>query len=136
MNFNEQSSSVSSLIYKFEEKITFFTEKPVISLLIIGIISLSIRLLFFESETLIRQDANAYFWYAMDMSILNYFPYSIHANDGWPKALSGIFAIFNFDNYLDYTIIQRVTTITISVLTIIPVYYLCRKFFQPSYSLV
>jgi hypothetical protein len=136
MNFNEQPSRISLLIYKFEEKITFFTEKPFISLFIIGIISLSIRLLFFEPDVPIKQDANAYFWYAMDMSILNYFPYSAHANDGWPMALSGVFSIFNFNNYLDYTILQRVTTIIISVLTIIPVYYFCRKFFLPSYSLV
>ena len=135
MNFNDRTM-ISSLIYKIEEKITFFIDKPVISLLIIGSISLAIRLLFFDSEISIRQDANAYFWYAMDMSILNYFPSSAHANDGWPMALSGIFYIFNFNNYLDYTILQRITTIIISTLTIIPVYYLCKKFFQPSYSLM
>lgn len=136
MNFNEKSSKISSIIYRIEEKIDFFTHRTFISLLIIGMISLLIRLLIFDSEIPIRQDANAYFWYAMDMSILNYFPYSAHANDGWPMVLSVVFSIFNFNNYLDYTIIQRLTTVIISVLTIIPVYYFCRKFFQPMYSLV
>ena len=136
MNFNTKYSIIYSLIYKIENRISFFTKKPAISLLIIGIIGLGIRLSFFESEIPIRQDANAYFWYAIDMSILNYFPPSAHANDGWPMILSGVFSIFNFNNYLDYTILQRITTIIISVLTIIPVYYLCRKFFQPIYSLV
>jgi len=136
MNFNERQSRMSLLIYKFEEKLTFFTKKPIISLLILGIVSLSIRLLFFDPEIPIRQDANGYFWYAMDMSILNYFPYTLHANDGWPITLSLIFNVFDFNNYLDYTIIQRITTIVISVLTIIPVYYFCRKFFQTSYSLI
>ncbi len=134
-NVNNRSR-MSSLIYKVEEKISFFIDNPIISLFIIGIIALGTRVLFFEPEILIRQDANAYFWYAMDMSILNYFPVSAHANDGWPMALSGIFSIFSFNTYLDYTILQRVTTILISVVTIIPIYYLCRKFFQPSYALV
>ena len=135
MSFNDRTR-ISSVTYKIEEKITFFTENPIVSLFIIGIIALSIRLLLFETELPIRQDANAYFWYAMDMSILNYFPISAHANDGWPMVLSGVFSIFNFNTYLDYTILQRITTILISVVTIIPVYYLCRKFFQPSYALV
>ena len=135
MSVNDRTK-ISSLIYKVEEKISFFTDNPVISLFIIGVIALGTRLLFFEPEIPIRQDANAYFWYAMDMSILNYFPISAHANDGWPMVLSGVFSIFNFNTYLDYTILQRITTILISVVTIIPVYYLCRKFFQPSYALV
>ena len=134
-NVNNRSR-MSSLIYKVEEKISFFIDNPIISLFIIGIIALGTRLLFFEPEIPIRQDANAYFWYAMDMSILNYFPVSAHANDGWPMALSGIFSIFSFNTYLDYTILQRVTTILISVVTIIPIYYLCRRFFDRSFAIV
>ena len=74
--YSSVSGVISSIIYKIEEKIGYFTKKSFISLLIIGVISLSIRLLFFEPDIPIRQDANAYFWYAMDMSILDYFPYS------------------------------------------------------------
>ncbi len=136
MSFKEENSTLSSLIYKLEDKIGFFAEKPIIALLIIGIVALSIRLSFLEVELPIRQDANAYFWYAMDMSILDHLPFSHHANDGWSMALSFVFSAFNFNNYLDYTIVQRVTTIIISVLTIIPVYYFCKKFFHSSYSLV
>lgn len=135
MSVNDRTR-IYSLIYKIEEKISFFTDNPVISLFVIGVIALGIRVLFFEPEIPIRQDANAYFWYAMDMSILKYFPVSAHANDGWPMVLSGIFSIFNFSTYLDYTILQRITTMIISVVTIIPIYYLARKIFQPSYALV
>ena len=136
MKFNEHSSIFSSMIYKIEEKIGFFTERPFISLLIIGIISLSIRLLFFEPEIPIRQDANAYFEYAMDMSILKNIPYSEHANDGWPMFLSIFFGIFNFNSYQDYAILQRIVSIVISTLTIIPIYFLCRRFFGRSFSVV
>lgn len=136
MRFKEENSTLSSLIYKLEDRISFFVEKPIIALLIIGIIALLIRLSFLEVELPIRQDAHAYFWYAMDMSILNHLPFSHHANDGWSMVLSFVFSAFNFNSYLDYTIVQRVTTIIISVLTIIPVYYFCKKFFHSNYSIV
>ena len=136
MTSKETNPILSSLIYKFEDRISFFVEKPIISLSIIGIVSLLIRLVFLETELPIRQDANAYFWYAMDMSILNHLPVSHHANDGWSIVLSFIFSIFNFNNYSDYANIQRVATIVISVLTIIPLYYFCKKFFNSTYSIV
>ena len=136
MVINENTSKFAFLICKTEEKISFFPNNPIISLVIIGIISIAMRLLFFDPELPIRQDANSYFWYAIDMSILKSLPNSPHANDGWPMVLSTVFSIFNFNNYLDYTIIQRLTTIVISVLTIIPVYYLSRRFFSPSYSIL
>ena len=93
MTSKETNPILSSLIYKFEDRISFFVEKPIISLSIIGIVSLLIRLVFLETELPIRQDANAYFWYAMDMSILNHLPVSHHANDGWSIVLSFIFSI-------------------------------------------
>ena len=136
MNVDKQSSTISLIIYKIDEKIRFFIERPFISLLIIGIISLSIRLLFFEPEIPIRQDANGYFEYAMDMSILKNIPYSAHANDGWPMFLSIFFGIFNFNSYQDFATLQRIVSIVISVLTIIPIYFLCRRFFDRSFSIV
>ena len=135
MSFNDKNM-ISSLIYKIEEKINFFIDYPIISLFIIGIISLSIRLLFFEPEIPIRQDANGYFEYAMDMSILKNIPYSAHANDGWPMFLSIFFGIFNFDNYQDFATLQRIVSIVISTLTIIPIYFLCRRFFDKSFAIV
>ena len=136
MSVDKQSSMIFLIMCKIDEKIRFFTERPFISLLIIGIISLSIRLLFFEPEFLIRQDANAYFDYAMDMSILKNIPYSAHANDGWPMFLSIFFGVFNFNSYQDFATLQRIVSIVISTLTIIPIYFLCRKFFDRSFSIV
>lgn len=136
MESNNLKSNDESIVYKIESKLNLFTKLPVIPLIIIGIIALSIRLLFFEPEIPIRQDATAYFWYAIDMSILHRFPVSVHANDGWPIFLSLFFSVFNFESYLEYTILQRMVTIIISVITIIPMYYLCRRFFEPIYSIV
>ena len=50
--------------------------------------------------------------------------------------LSIFFSIANYNNYLDFAILQRVITIIFSIATIIPLYLLCRKFFEPTYSLV
>ena len=92
MVINENTSKFAFLICKTEEKISFFPNNPIISLVIIGIISIAMRLLFFDPELPIRQDANSYFWYAIDMSILKSLPYSPHANDGWPMVLSTVFS--------------------------------------------
>jgi 4-amino-4-deoxy-L-arabinose transferase-like glycosyltransferase len=133
---SEKNNQCANLINKIESNLYIFTKFPIIGLLVISIIAIFIRLLFLDTELPIRQDANAYFWYAMDMSILNQFPSSGHTNDGWSIFLSFFFSIFNFNNYLDYTILQRIITICISVLTIIPIYFLSKKFVDKEYAIL
>lgn len=56
---------------------------------------------------------------------------------GWPVFLSLFFSIFQFDNFMDYMLLQRLVTISISVATIIPIYLLSTRIFESkSYSLV
>ena len=137
MMINTESNAIlSRLIKTVDEKLGFFTNHVLISIVIICAVSFILRLYFFEPEIPIRQDANAYFEYAMDMSILKNIPHSEHANDGWPIFLSVFFGIFNFNNFQDYTILQRIVSIIISSLTIIPVYVLCRRFFDKSFSII
>ena len=133
---SEKNNQCANLINKIESNLYIFTKFPIIGLLVISIIAIFIRLLFLDTELPIRQDANAYFWYAMDMSILNQFPSSGHTNDGWSIFLSFFFSIFNFNNYLDYTILQRIITIVISVITIIPIYFLAKKFVSKEASIL
>lgn len=134
---NTESKTVLPRLMKIaDERLGFFTNHVSVSILIICIVSLILRLTFFEPEAPIRQDANAYFWYAMDMSILKNIPHSYHANDGWSIFLSMFFGIFNFNNYNDYTILQRIISIVISSITVIPVYVLCRRFFDRTFAVV
>jgi hypothetical protein len=109
----------------------------VLSLLIIGIIALSLRLYYFPYDVPLTLDAlNDYFLYANDVSILGHLPTNFSfANNGWPMFLSFFFSIFHFNNYLDYMILQRIVSVVLSVLTIIPVYLLCNKFVSKPYSL-
>ena len=132
----EKEGLCVNFFQKIESKLDFFSKFPFMGLLIIGIIGIFLRFVFLETELPIRQDANAYFWYAIDMSILKQIPYSAHANDGWPMFLSFFFYIFNFDNYLDYTVLQRVITIIISVATIIPIYFLAKKFVKKEFAVL
>jgi len=108
----------------------------ILFLITLGISGLGVRLYFFPYDVPLFSDATGYFWYAIDMSILNQLPpgYSI-VNNGWPSFLSIIFQLTNSDNFLDYHNIQRFVGTIFSVATIIPVYLLCSRYFKKSYSL-
>ena len=106
-------------------------------LIALGISALGIRLYFFPYDVPLFSDATGYFWYAIDMSILNQLPpgHSL-ANNGWPSFLSIIFQLMDSDNFLDYHNVQRFVGTIFSVSTIIPVYVLCSRYFKKSYSLL
>ena len=106
-------------------------------LIALGISALGIRLYFFPYDVPLFSDATGYFWYAMDMSILNQLPpgHSL-VNNGWPSFLSVIFQLMDSDNFLDYHNVQRFVGTIFSVATIVPVYVLCSRYFKKSYSLL
>ena len=114
-----------------------FSRKGVFLCLIpIGIIGLLVRM-YFEPATALTGDATNYFVYAVDTGLKGkisdvYFL----ANSGWSLLLSVLFSITKYDDPLFLMELQRSLSIIISVITIIPVYLLCRRFFNQSYSLV
>ncbi len=121
----------------FEKKLDFLTVHPILSLILIGSISFLFRLYYFPYNVPLILDAFNYFSYATDTSILGHFPLGYHfPNNGWPAFLSIFFSIFHFNNFIDYMTLQRLVSISISVLTIVPVYLLCRRFADKSISLV
>lgn len=119
-----------------ERKITYVINKPVLCLSIIGIVGLLIRIKYFPFEIPIILDASGYFWYAIDTKVLGHFPTAecgwrcTFPNNAWPALLSVFFSLLNSNNFMDYMNLQRVLTISISVLTIIPIYLLCRRFLE------
>ena len=125
-------------------------KNPVICLIVIGLVGLVIRIYSYPYDLPLYQDVSDYFWYAIDMSILGEFPqmapnqvlavppypgYSF-PNNGWPVFLSLFFSLANFENIQVYMDLQRCITITISILTMIPLYFLCNKFFGKYFSLL
>ena len=57
-------------------------------------------------------------------------------NPGWSLFLTPFMSIMSSNNFLDYTNLARVLTLTISTITIFPMYILARKFFTEKYSVV
>ena len=111
----------------------------VILISILVLISIIFRIVVFPFELPIYQDGEVYFWYANDMSILNDFPgweKDRFPNTLWPTLLSGFFSIINSNNFIDYMVLQRILTIGISSITVIPIFFLCKKFVDPRYAVI
>lgn len=112
-------------------------EKPIVLLPIIAAIGFIVRFAYFPFDIPITLDGSGYFWYAIDMSILGHFPENHRfPNNAWPTFLSIFFSIFHFSNFMEYMYLQRLITIVLSVLTIIPVYFLCLRFFEKKIAIL
>lgn len=129
-----------SLMNILDAKFEYFTKNSVFFLIIIGSLGAMVRLSYFPFGIPLTLDGLNYFSYAYEMSQTGYFPVVVYPNNfpnnGWPSFLSLVFSIFYSENLLDYMVIQRSLTIAISVLTMIPVYLLCSRFFEKSYALI
>ena len=106
-------------------------------LLLIGIISYLVRSYYFEPEVFLAFDSLGYFFYAADITVLGHLPenYTL-ANNFWPIFLSLFFSLFQFENTIQYMDLQKNLAMILSTITIIPIYFLARKFVEPKYSIV
>ena len=130
---------------KFENVLPYL-QNSIIILSIIGTIALLLRLNYFPYDIPLVLDSLNYFWYSNDLSITGIFPrvepgvptsqiYHF-PNNGWPIFLSLFFSIFESENFLELMNLQRLVSITISVTTIIPLYFLCKKFFNKKLAIL
>ena len=122
--------------YDIIKQSSFSKKGILLCLLSIGVIGLLVRL-YFEPPTALTGDATNYFVYAADTGLKGklsdvYFL----GNSGWSLLLSAFFSMTKYDDPLFLMELQRSLSIFISVVTIIPVYFLCRRFFNQSYSLI
>lgn len=116
---------------KINSKILIF------SLLIIIITGLILRLNYVGLEVPITLDGLSYFQYAINISQTGGLPNTFTpSNNGWPIFLSIFFSLSEFDGIIQHMQLQKIITIIISSLTVIPVYFLCRKFFERNISLI
>ena len=123
-----------NLVY---EKLFTTSKTTIVILLGIGLAGLFLRLYHFPYDIPVSLDAGGYFWYANDLSLFRQFPeHSLSTNNAWPTFLSFFFSIFHFDNALDYMSLQRYLSVGISILTIIPIYLLCTRFFKKQYAIL
>ena len=115
---------------KIEKKIFLFL--PLIFLVGIGI-----RFYYTPYEIPLSFDGFAgYFLYALDISILKDFPSYSPAQSGWGEFLSLFFMNFHSDDLMDLMNLQRIVSIILSGITVIPIFFICKKFFNSNYSLI
>jgi len=120
-----------------ETKLYNFKNRNIIFLSILIAITISIRFYFLPFEIPFKTDAIDYFSFAFDVSKTQQFPTGIlKTNDGWSLFLSPIFSMIGNSDMMTLINAQRITSIVISSFTIIPVYFLCKKFSSSEYALI
>ncbi len=100
-------------------------------------VGLVLRLVYFPYELPVIVDARNYFLYASDIVALGHLPNSwMPTNNGWPIFLSFWFSIIKLDDPLGYMQIQKILASIISIITVIPIYYICTKFVKQKYAFI
>jgi len=108
-----------------------------ISFLIIFLVGISIRFFYFPNDLPLIIDGFDNFTYATAINYYGYLPIEwTPINNGWPIFLSFWFSIINLENTLEYMQLQRIISIILSSLIMIPVYFLCEQFFDKKIALV
>ena len=126
----------NNLPHTIEEKVNE-NKKYILLLIPVGIVSYLIKMHYFEPEIFLVLDSLGYFFYAADISVLGQLPKNyLQANNLWSIVLSLFFSSFHFENVIQYMDLQKYLSMIFSTITIIPIYFLCRKFFFFFYSIV
>ena len=118
-------------------KISLIFKNPIVLLIGVGLVGFLIRVYYFPWEIPIVLDGLDYFSYAVVTSQEGRLPIGWDlSNNGWPLFLSVFFSISNYNELIEYSNIQRMLTVIISVLTIIPVYFFCLRFVSKYSALI
>ena len=126
----KMSQVINNMAENFYKKNWFF-----LSLILFS--SLCIRFFLIPVEVPIKLDGIDYFSFAVELSKNRVFPYGIlPTNDGWSLFLSPFFSLIGLDNFMNLIYTQRILSVVISTITVIPVYYLCRKYTNSHFSLI
>ncbi len=123
---------------KLQEIKKEFSNKNIVLILTgIALIGIIFRLIFLPFNLPVLYDGLGYFWYGIDMSIVSQFPLGHDlTNNLWPSILGIMFSSMNSENFLDYSNAQRILSSIISVITIIPIFFLCNRFFDKKLALL
>ena len=128
---------MSELIFELNKKMRFFYQNSLLTISSLLVAGLIVRILYADFEIPLSLDSLEYFVYAVDISRIGHLPelYS-PANNGWAIFLGMIFSIIEFDNALNYMQMQKIISIIFSSITIIPIYYLIRQFFDKKFAIL
>ena len=96
-----------------------------------------IRLYYIPFQVPISLDGIDYFVYTVVINKEGYFPTGyLSSNFGWSTFLSPIFSIMGNSEMLELMNVQRMVSCFISVLTAIPIYFICKTFFKRNIAIL
>ena len=111
--------------------------KLIIFFVAIVSVSFLVRFNYIPFNIPIILDGFNYFLVANELAVSGVLPAEYNKpNTGWPLFLSLIFQIVRFENYIDYMNMQRIISVLFSSLTVIPIFYLSKKFFNISLAII
>ena len=120
-----------------KKKIIIFFNNHILVITTIILSSLLLRLYFFPFGVPLVLDSFGYFWYASDISLLGKLPEGyIFANNGWSVFMGSFFSLLKLNSMNSYMELQRIISVIISVLTVIPVYFLCKRFVDYRFAII
>ena len=103
-------------------------KNPIFIISTFAVIGILLRLYYFPYEIPFSYDMLDYFAYALSESRIGGFPENVVLiNNGWPTFVSIFVSLSQTNNLMELTYLQRILSISFSVLTIIPIYLLVRK---------
>jgi len=117
-------------------KYFLFSKYTAIILVIIGI-SFTIRIYFFPFDIPLTADSLYYFWYSSDIYQMEGLPSNWSpTNNSWSILVSLFFNIFDSKDIFTLMQIQKLLSVVSSILIIIPVYFLCKKFVARKFAII
>ena len=140
--FTEETSQKLKMNNMKEKMISFVKNKNIknsyfLYIILIIATSLIIKFYFFDIDIPVVYDGISYFQHAIFISEYSKLPLQDSLdNNGWPLFLSFIFRFFNFETAIQFMQIQKITSIILSTITIIPIYYLGKKFVRKEFAIV
>jgi len=92
---------------------------------------------YYQPEIPFALDSLVYFIYSFDIAVQGNLPQGYSpANNGWPAFVGIFFSLFHFNEPIQYMQLQKIISIIVSTITIIPIYILSRNFFKKEFSLI
>lgn len=112
-----------------------YKKQIIASLILIASISILMKLYLIDFSTYVTGDVMGYALSVFSFSNGDFTP-TFHKTPGWPYFIFPFFQLIDSNNFIDYSVIIKSLSIAVSTLTIIPVYYLAKKWFSEKYSIV
>lgn len=122
-------------MYILQDKVGYSKKKILSCLIIISLISLGLKLYTADFSSLPPEDTFGYTLRAFSHNNGD-FTEPTRKTLGWSLVISPFFKLIESDRFIDYVNVVRILSLSISTISIFPMYLLARRFANEKYSLV